>query len=99
MQSKQVQLLLQQLETRYPAAFKRNYLLYSQIKTRGILDDQREIIPWVLAVMIFIPISLILKNFYLTHLENLDPLQSHSYAIISILLVLMWVLPFVIKQI
>lgn len=99
MQSKQVQLLLQQLETLYPAAFKRNYLLYSQIKTRGILDDQREVIPWVLAVMIFIPISLILKDFYLTHLENLDPLQSHSYAIISILLVLMWVLPLVIKQI
>ena len=63
MQSKQVQLLLQQLETRYPAAFKRNYLLYSQIKTRCILDDQREVIPWVLAVMIFIPISLILKDF------------------------------------
>lgn len=99
MQSKQVQLLLQQLETLYPAAFKRNFLLYSQIKTRGILDDWRELVPWVLAVMIFIPISLILQNFFSNHLEKLDAFQSQSYAIISILLVLMWVLPFVIKQI
>ena len=88
MQSKQVQLLLQQLETLYPAAFKRNFLLYSQIKTRGILDDWRELVPWVLAVMIFIPISLILQNFFSNHLEKLDAFQSLSYAIISILLVL-----------
>lgn len=99
MQSKQVQLLLQELETLYPAAFKHNYLLYSQIKTRGILDDRRELIPLVLAVMIFIPISLVLNDFFSNHLDNLDPLQSQSYAIISILLVLMWILPFIIKQI
>lgn len=99
MQSKQVQQLLQQLETLYPAAFKHNYLFYSQIKTRGILDDRRELIPLGLALMIFIPISLILQNFFSSHLQNLDAFQSQSYAIITILLVLMWVLPFVIKQI
>ena len=52
-QNKQVSLYLNQLQQQYPQAFKRNFLFYSQIKTKGILDEAKEFIPWVLAVMIF----------------------------------------------
>ncbi|GAA5556174.1 hypothetical protein Asch01_00874 [Acinetobacter schindleri] len=65
MQNQQVNVLLQQLQRLYPEAFKHNYLFYSQIKTRGVLDDRREFIPWLLASMIFVPISFVLKDIFL----------------------------------
>ncbi len=52
-QKKQAALYLQQLKQQYPAAFKHNDLFYSQLKTQGILDELKELIPWVLAAMNF----------------------------------------------
>ena len=63
MQTKQIDLLLQQLKLLYPAAFKRNYLFYGQIKTKGILSDLKELIPWVLAAMMFVPLAWFSKMF------------------------------------
>lgn len=99
MQTKQIDLLLQQLKLLYPAAFKRNYLFYGQIKTKGILSDLKELIPWVLAAMIFVPISLALKDVYSSKLSTAQNFQAQSYAILTILLFLMLVVPLVIKQI
>ncbi|ATO19842.1 hypothetical protein BS636_09370 [Acinetobacter sp. LoGeW2-3] len=98
MQNQQVNVLLQQLQLLYPAAFKHNYLFYSQIKTRGVLDDRREFIPWLLASMIFIPISFVLKDILLSNFE-ISNFQAHAYAILAILLFLMLVIPLIIKQI
>ncbi|MFV5490060.1 hypothetical protein [Acinetobacter sp. ASP199] len=99
MQNQQVNVLLQQLQLLYPAAFKHNYLFYSQIKTRGVLDDRREFIPWLLASMIFVPISLVLKDIFLSNFTELSNFQAHAYAILAILLFLMLIVPLVIKQI
>ncbi len=90
---------LQQLKLLYPAAFKHNYLLYGQIKTKGLFDDRRELLPWLLAAIIFIPISLVLKDVLSTWLGLTHPLQAQSYAILVILLALMLMMPVVIKQI
>ncbi|WP_411688492.1 hypothetical protein [Acinetobacter indicus] len=46
-------LFLQQLQQHHPAAFKRNFLLYGAIKIKGMLDEWKEILPWVLALLIF----------------------------------------------
>ena len=99
MQTKQIDLLLQQLKLLYPAAFRRNYLFYGQIKTKGILSDLKELIPWVLAAMIFVPISLVLKDVYSSKLSTAPDFQAQAYAILTILLFLMLVVPLVIKQI
>ena len=99
MQNQPVSVLLKQLELLYPGAFKRNYLLYSQLKTKGMLDERKELIPWVLALMIFVPISYVIQELILSRFEQLDALQAHAYAILSILLFQMAILPIVIKQI
>ena len=39
MKDKQAVQFLEQLKLLYPAAFKRNYLFYSMIKTKGLLDE------------------------------------------------------------
>lgn len=99
MQNQQVTVLLQQLQLLYPAAFRHNYLFYGQIKTKGVLDDRREFIPWILACMIFIPISFALKDVLSSVLAPLSSFEAHSYACLAILLFLMLVVPLVIKQI
>ena len=53
MNPKQALLDLQQLQQQYPAAFKRNILFYGFIQSKGMLDDWKEMIPWVLACLIF----------------------------------------------
>jgi len=99
MQNQHVTVQLQQLKLLYPAAFRHNYLLYGQIKTKGILDDRREFIPWLLAAMIFIPISLVLKDLLSTWLGLTQPFQAQGYAILAILLFLMLIVPVIVKQI
>ena len=99
MQAQQVQQLLQQLAVLHPSAFKGNYLLYGQIKTKGIWDDRREFIPWLLALAIFIPLSLVLKDGILNVSPNLSVFYAQAYAILSFMLLMMLVVPVVIKQI
>lgn len=99
MQNPQVSVFLQQLESHYPAAFKRNYMLYSQIKTKGVLDDKKELIPWGLAIMIFIPITFLLQDQFTTHFSQFNSFQTLACAVLSIALFLMLVVPCIIKQI
>lgn len=99
MQSKQVYLLLQHVQSLHPAALKKNYLFYGQIKTKGIWDDPKEFIPWVLALMIFVPCALLLKDLFILCFENISPFRAQACAILSLQLFLMSINPLIIKQI
>ncbi len=98
MQSTQVSLLLSHVQSLHPKAFQRNYVFYGQIKTKGVLDDRKEFIPWILALMIFVPISLVLKDYFLAVLDTEDVFKAQTSAVIAILLFLMLVVPLIIKQ-
>lgn len=95
----QVSIYLQQLQKKYPQAFKRNYLFYSQIKTKGVLDELREFIPWVLAAMIFVSIDFVLGHYIETNFQQFDATQAKGIAILIIMLFFMLIVPIIIKQI
>ena len=99
MPTTQVTLLLQQLKRQYPTAFKGNYLFYSQIKIRGIWDKAKLFIPWALAAMIFVPISLMLGDFVQQSFVQISEFQAQSYAMLAILLFLMLSLTLILYQI
>ena len=99
MPTRQVTLLLQQLKRQYPAAFKGNYLFYSQIKIRGIWDKAKSFIPWTLAAMIFIPISLMSRDLLQHAFMQISEFQAQSYAILGILFFLMLSLTLILQQI
>lgn len=90
---------LKQLQIRHPQAFKRNYLFYGQLKTKGILDESKEFIPFILALMIFTPTSMLLSELIQHHFENVTRFHSQAISILAIMLFFMMVTPFVIKQI
>ncbi|OTG65482.1 hypothetical protein [Acinetobacter silvestris] len=97
--TKQVSLYLQQLQTLHPQAFKRNYLFYSQIKTKGLFDELKEAVPWILAAMIFISISISLSLYIGSHFPQLDTFQTKGISVLIIMLFFMLIVPVVIKQI
>lgn len=99
MPTTQVTLLLQQLQQQYPTAFKGNYLFYSQIKIRGIWDKAKLLIPWVLAAMIFIPVSLMFSDVIKQSFVQVSEFQAQSYAILAILLFLMLSLTLILQQV
>lgn len=99
MSTSQVTLLLQQLQQQYPAAFKANYLFYGQIKIRGIWDQGKVLVPWVLAAMIFVPSSLILRDLIQQTFMPISEFQAQSYAILAILLFLMLMFTLILQQI
>ena len=98
-QNKQAALYLQQLKQQYPAAFKRNYLFYSQLKTKGILDELKELLPWILAAMIFVSFSMMIGQAIETYFPNMSDFRAHGIAVLSIRLFFMLIVPRVIKQI
>ncbi|WP_407305279.1 hypothetical protein [Acinetobacter sp.] len=97
--NKQTALFLKQMREQHPTAFKRNYLFYSMIKTKGILDELKELIPWILAAMIFISLSMSLSHFVSIQLPQFDTFRSHGIAVLAIMLLFMLYTPLVIKQI
>lgn len=97
--NKQNALFLKQMREQYPSAFKRNYLFYSMIKTKGILDELKELIPWLLAAMIFISLAMSLGHFISTQLPQFNEFRSYAIAILAIMLLFMLYIPVVIKQI
>ena len=97
--NKQTSLFLKQMREQYPTAFKKNYLFYSMIKTKGILDELKELIPWVLAVMIFVSLSMSAGHFISLQFPQFDTFRSHGIAVLAIMLLFMLYTPFVIKQI
>ncbi|UIP24560.1 hypothetical protein [Acinetobacter towneri] len=99
MNPKQALLDLQQLQQQYPAAFKRNILFYGFIQSKGMLDDWKEMIPWVLACLIFIPISISLAHGIQNLAPQYDAFQAKALAILAIMLGFMLLLPYVLYQI
>lgn len=97
--SQQAVLFLQDLQNKYPQAFKRNFLFYSQMKTKGLLDEAKEFIPWVLSIMIFCSIYFSLGHYIENHYPQFDPFQAKGIAALAIMLFFMLIVPFIIKQI
>ena len=95
----QTVLFLKQLRQEYPSAFKRNYLFYSMIKTKGILDELKELIPWLLAAMIFISLAISLGHLIALQLPQLSAFRAQGTAVLAIMLLFMLYTPLVIKQI
>lgn len=98
-QNKQVSLYLNQLQQQYPQAFKRNFLFYSQIKTKGLLDEAKEFIPWILSIMIFCSIYFSLGQYIANHFPQFDSFQANGIAALAIMLFFMIIVPIIIKQI
>ena len=97
--TQQAALYLQQLQQQYPQAFKRNVLLYGQIKVKGLLDDWKELIPWGLAAMIFVSTAFVLGQWIEVSLPRFDATQSVGIGILAILLFFMLTVPIIIRQI
>ena len=89
---------LQQLEQQYPQAFKRNFLLYGQLKAKGLLDELKEFIPWILAMMIFVSTAFALSSLVESSFPRFDQTQAFGIAILCIMLFLMLTTPLIIKQ-
>lgn len=90
--------LIQQLQVQYPASLKRNYLFYSMLKVRGLFDEIKEALPWLLASMIFIPITISLYYFIQGIRPQFDFFQASGFAILVILVMMMLYVPLVIVQ-
>lgn len=99
MNQEQVIALLAQLQQQHPQAFKRNFLFYSLLKTKGMMDELKELIPWVLALMIFYSTSIVLADYFSQFWDNLTTFHYMGMAILAIMLVIRIYTPFVIWQI
>ena len=98
MKDKHAVQFLEQLKLLYPAAFKRNYLFYSMIKTKGLLDELKEFIPWLLAAMIFISISMSLGAYLQNTWPQLSEFRAKGLAVLAVMLFFMLITPLIIKQ-
>lgn len=97
--NKQAASYLKQLQQLHPSAFKRNFILYGQIKTKGILDELKELIPFGLALTIFVPLSYVLSEFIAAAQPKLEGFQASAFATLTIMLFFMLIAPIVLKQI
>lgn len=94
----QVVALFQQLQEQHPQAFKRNILFYSLLKTKGMLDELKEVIPWILAIMIFVSSAISLAEYFSTIWTNLNYFQYIGSALIMIMVFMRLYLPFIMWQ-
>jgi hypothetical protein len=92
-------LYLEQLQQNHPQAFKRNFLFYGFIQTKGALDELKEFIPWLIALTTFIPLIYFLSHYIHLFFEQLSDFQAQASAIICLMLFFMLILPLVIYQI
>lgn len=99
MTHQQVIALFQHLQKQHPEAFKRNFLFYSLIKTKGIMDELKEIIPWILAGLIFISSTISVSRHFATLWPNLSDFQYTGTAILIIMLIMRLYSPYVLWQI
>ena len=97
--NKQTSQFLAQLSEKYPQAFKMNFILYGQIKTKGIMDELKEGIPWILALMIFGSLCYVIAEQVNYHFPQFEGAVSFSIASISILMFFMLICPLILKQI
>lgn len=94
----QAAVFLEQLQLLYPAAFKRNYIFYGMMKTKGMLDELKELVPWVLAAMIFVSISMSLGAYLAAAWPNMGEFRANGLAVLAIMLFFMLAVPLIIKQ-
>lgn len=86
---------LQELQKKHPQAFRAQFILYSAIKTKGMLDELKELIPWLLSALIFIPFYILIK----TSISNLGyELQAAHLASLTLMLLFMLYVPCILKQ-
>lgn len=95
---KQAALFLKPLQMQYPAAFKRNFVFYGMLKTKGLMDEIKEFIPWILAIMIFVSLSISLGHYFEIHFLRFTPFQAHGFAVLCFMLLFMLYVPIVLKQ-
>ena len=99
MQDQQAKQLVLELRQQFPQAFKWTFLFYSQIKTKGILDERKEFIPWLLALMIFLPICFSIQQLLQQQFPNMSSFDGYAYPVLAISLFFMWVNGYMIWQI
>lgn len=97
-QDKQTAIFLEQLKLLYPAAFKHNYIFYGMMKTKGMLDELKELVPWILAAMIFLSISMSLGTYIASGWPQISKFRAHGLGVLAVMLFFMLVTPFIIKQ-
>ncbi|CAM4128055.1 hypothetical protein [Acinetobacter pragensis] len=97
-QDKQTAIFLEQLKLLYPAAFKHNYIFYGMMKTKGMLDELKELVPWILAAMIFLSISMSLGSYIASAWPQISEFRAHGLGVLAVMLFFMLVTPFIIKQ-
>lgn len=90
---------LKQLHELYPSAFKGNFMLYGQIKTKGVLDELKELIPWVLALTIFGSTAYGIGELIYQQFPQFEYFRAFSIAALGLTLFMMMVSPIIIKQI
>lgn len=96
---KQALQYLHQVKENHPQVFKRNFLFYGFVQTKGALDELKEVFPWVIALTTFIPLIYFISLSINYTFSNLSHFQAQAIAIICIMLLFMLILPIVIYQI
>lgn len=86
---------VKELQKKHPQAFRSQFLFYSAIQTKGILDELKELIPWVLSSLIFIPIFILLKYWIMTLGYAM---QAAHLAGLGLMLLFMLYVPLILKQ-
>lgn len=97
--NKNTEHFLKELRQQHPSAFTRNFVFYGQIKTKGILDEPKELVPFALALILFAPLSYLVSQVITAVQPNYEGFQSGAIATLIIMLLFMTVSPFVLKQI
>ena len=95
---KQAALFLKQLQIQYPSAFRRNFVFYGMLKTKGLMDEIKEFIPWILAIMIFVSLSLSLGHYIESHFLRFTTFQAQGISALCFMLLYMLYVPLVLKQ-
>lgn len=95
---KQAALFLKQLQIQYPTAFRRNFVFYGMLKTKGLMDEIKEFIPWILAIMIFVSLSLSLGHYIESHFLRFTTFQAQGISVLCFMLLYMLYVPLVLKQ-
>lgn len=90
---------LKELQQQHPIAFTRNFILYGQVKTKGIMDELKEFIPFGVALAIFIPLSYALSELIAFLQPNFEGFQASAISTLLIMMLFMLISPIVLKQI
>jgi hypothetical protein len=99
MQDQQAKQLVIELRQQFPHAFKWTFLFYSQMKTKGLLDERKEVIPWLLALTIFIPLCLSSSMFLAQQFSQMSVFDRYAYPVLALDVFFMAVCSYILWQI